>query len=104
MKIFLDDRRKIDKKYNYNVANDYEECILFLDVFKNDIELISLDYDLSNTCDNTGYDVLVYMAENKIYPKQINIHSDHSIGVPRMKEYAKMNFPGTNITTNKVPQ
>ena len=43
------------------------------------------------------------MADNKIYPKHINIHSDHEVGVPIMKKYAIENFPETTfITVNKV--
>ena len=104
MKIFLDDRREVDEKNNYCCPTNYDECIVMIDIFKNDIEWISLDYDLSATCKNTGYDVLVYMFENKIFPKHINIHSSHDTGADKMRDYANKNFPAVKITANKVSQ
>ena len=50
----------------------------------------------------TGYDVLVYMAENDIEVKHINIHSDHSVGVPKMWEYVQKHFPDVSLTFNPL--
>jgi len=104
MKIFLDDTREVDEKNKYNVVRYYDDCIMLVDIFRNDIEWISLDYDLSATCRNTGFDVLVYMFENKIFPEHINIHSNHDTGADKMKAYANKNFPNTKITAIKISQ
>lgn len=64
------------------------------------ISFISLDYNLGTV--KTGYDVLVYMKENNIEVKHINIHSNHILGVPKMREYAWANFPNTSITFNPL--
>lgn len=99
MKIILDDRRYVPSNSPYNVVRNYEDCVDMIRIFHN-ISFISLDYDLGEG--KTGYDVLVYMAENNIEVKHINIHSDHSLGVPQMREYAWKHFPNTSITFNPL--
>lgn len=61
---------------------------------------ISLDYDLAGK--ETGYDVLKYMVEQGNHVKHINIHSDHSIGVPKMEAYVKEHFPNAELTFNPL--
>jgi hypothetical protein len=102
MKIFLDDIREINEKYKYNCVYTYFQCVVLIDAFKNNIEVISLDYDLGADSKQTGFDVLVYMHDKGIQPIHINFHSDHEIGVPKMSSYAAMHFPNTIITTNKI--
>ena len=97
MKVILDDRRYVPSNSPYNVVRNYEDCVEFIRLFKK-ISFISLDYDLGEA--KTGYDVLVYMAENDIEVKHINIHSDHSVGVPKMSEYARKHFPDVSLTFN----
>ena len=99
MKIILDDRRYVPDNTPYNVARNYEDCIYMLRVFRK-INYISLDYDLGEA--KTGYDVLVYIKENDIKVEHINIHSDHSVGVPKMKEYVWKNLPGVSLTSNPL--
>ena len=99
MKIILDDRRYVPSNSPHNVARTYEDCIDMLRIFRR-ISFISLDYDLGT--EQTGFDVLVYMAENNIEVKHINIHSDHSIGVPKMREFAEKNFPSAELTFNRL--
>lgn len=97
-KIFLDDNRAFpDASLGYNCVQNYEECILLVDAFKNNIEFITLDYDLHS--EYTGLNVLQYMVEHKIEPQHINIHSNHYAGIETMKEYAEQNFPNTKVTT-----
>lgn len=98
MKIILDDRREFPDG-PYNCARTYEECIRFLRVFRK-ASYISLDYDLGS--DKTGYDVLVYMHENNIAADHINIHSDHSEGVPKMRRYAEEHFSNAIVTFNDL--
>ena len=97
MKVILDDRRYVPSNSPYNVVRNYEDCVEFIRLVKK-ISFISLDYDLGEA--KTGYDVLVYMAENDIEVKHINIHSDHSVGVPKMSEYVRKHFPNVSLTFN----
>lgn len=99
MKIVLDDRRNIPDNSPYNLVRTYEECVEMIRLFRH-ISFISLDYNLGTV--KTGYDVLVYMKENGIAVKHINIHSNHILGVPKMREYAYANFPHTSITFNPL--
>lgn len=99
MKIILDDRRYVPSNSPYNVVRNYEDCVDMLRLFRK-ISYISLDYDLGEG--KTGYDVLVYIKENDIVFEHINIHSDHSVGVPKMKEYVWNHFPGVGLTDNPL--
>lgn len=88
----------------YNISyfknrGNYEDCIELIRLFKK-TSYISLDYNLGTV--KTGYDVLVYMVENQIEVKHINIHSNHILGMPRMREYAWEHFPGVSITFNPL--
>ena len=99
MKIVLDDRRFVPDNSPYNLVRTYEDCIELINLFKK-ISYISLDYNLGTV--KTGYDVLVYMAENQIEVNHINIHSNHILGVPKMREYAWEHFPNVSITFNPL--
>ena len=99
MKIILDDRRLMPEKGPYNCVRTYEDCIFLVRNFHT-ISFISLDYDLTGK--ETGFDVLVYMVENGNDVKHINIHSDHSIGVPKMRTYIEKHFPSTSLTFNPL--
>ena len=99
MKIILDDRRYVPSNSPYNVVRNYEDCVDMLRLFRK-ISFVSLDYDLGEA--KSGYDVLVYMKENDIEVKHINIHSDHSVGVPKMKEYVWKNFSNVSLTNNPL--
>ena len=98
MKIILDDQRAFPDG-PYNGVRTYEDCVEMIRLFRK-ITFISLDYDLGGG--KTGFDVLVYMAENDIEVKHINIHSDHSVGVPKMREYVWAHFPNTSLTFNPL--
>lgn len=98
MRIILDDQRPFPTG-PYNCVRTYEDCVELLRLFRR-ISFISLDYDLGSG--KTGFDILVYMTENTIEVKHINIHSDHSIGVPKMREYIRQHFPHTNLTFNPL--
>ncbi len=103
IKIFLDDIRKVDcKKHRYNRVWTYSDCITLIEIFKDNLKFISLDYHLGTNSTHSGYDVLIYMYEHKIYPEHINIHSDHEIGAERMYKFAKRYFTNTLITRNKI--
>lgn len=99
MKIILDDRRPMPEDGPYNCVRTYEDCTFLIRNFHT-ISFISLDYDLGGK--ETGYDVLMYMLEHGNNVKHINIHSDHSVGVPKMREYVEKNFPNTSLTFNPL--
>lgn len=99
MKNILDDRRYVPGKSPYNVVRSFEDCVEMIRLFPK-ISYISLDYNLGTV--KTGYDVLVYMKENNIEVKHINIHSDHILGVPKMQAYIWENFPGVELTFNPL--
>ena len=42
------------------------------------------------------------MKENNISSDHINIHSDHELGVPKMRKYAEYNFKNSKITINQL--
>ena len=63
-------------------------------------EFISPDYDLGT--DEDGLDVLIWMKENNIFVPHINIHSDHSIGRWKMRDFCEENFPDSMVTMNSV--
>lgn len=100
MKIFLDDNR-INQNSEFISAKNYDMCITYIEMFKNNLEFISLDYQLDFS-EKTGLDVLKYIKENDIKVGGINIHSDHSVGVPKMLQYCMNNFKNTTVTTNKA--
>lgn len=97
-KLILDDRRPLPED-KYRCVRTYEDCIYYLKIFKQ-VSYISLDYDLGTQ--KTGYDVLEFMLANGNEVEHINIHSDHSIGVPKMREFVRENFPDTHLTFNPI--
>lgn len=98
MKIILDDKRPM-LEGPYNCVRTYEDCVELLSLFKR-VSFLSLDYDLGS--DKTGYDVLAFMKEHSIEAEHINIHSDHTVGVPRMREFVRQNFPRSALTFNRI--
>ena len=92
MKIILDDLRKFPTTGDYNCCRTYNDCILLIDIFRY-ISFISLDYNLNEK--HTGYDVFLYLKENNIIPKYINVHSRHIKVIEMMECYIKDNFKDT---------
>ena len=99
MKIILDDRRPFPEKGDYNGVRTYEECAFLLRNIHT-ISFISLDYDLGGK--ETGLDVSAYMVECGNEVKHINIHSDHSVGVPQMRKFVEEHFPTASLTFNSL--
>lgn len=99
IKIILDDKRAFPHNGAYNCVRTYDECIFFLRNFHT-ISYISLDYDLGGK--ETGYDILCYLKESGNEVKHINIHSDHSEGVPKMRKFVEEHFPHTALTFNPL--
>lgn len=98
MKLFVDDRRN-PPAHSFECAEDYEGAIFLLRYMS--FDFATLDYDLGDGY--TGLDLLKFMHEIGRYPKQLNIHSDHSEGKWLMKKYAEENFPDeVRITMNSL--
>lgn len=96
MKLFVDDLRTPPKS-GFQCAKDFDGAVLLLKLLK--FDFVTLDYDLGNGF--TGLDILKFMHENKRYPENLNIHSDHSEGRFMMLRYAEENFPDSvSITMN----
>ncbi len=89
MRVFLDDSRPTPEGW----VRVYwpEEAITLLET--EEVELISLDYDLGDGERRTGMDVLVWLetavAEGRIDAPLIRIHSDHRFGRIKMQMMAE---------------
>lgn len=87
MKVFLDDIRTAP--YGWVKTTSAEGTIELLKTGK--VIELSLDYDLSATSLDNGYDVLIWLEEeiktnnNFVLPLRITIHSSHSKLKPRME-------------------
>ncbi|WP_248925531.1 cyclic-phosphate processing receiver domain-containing protein [Paenibacillus hamazuiensis] len=79
MNVFLDDTRP--NPPGFKLARTAAEAIQYLKTGK--VSVLSLDFDLG-TLPVTGYDVVRYIVENHIYPKQIIIHSANPFGRQKM--------------------
>ncbi len=86
MKLWLDDVRTMPDEYTHH-AKTASEAITIIQNMR--VEEISLDHDLGNDEDGTGYDVATYIEKcafhGNISPIYMHIHSDNPIGVKRMK-------------------
>lgn len=97
-KIFLDDRRPFEepKKFGYQCVRSYSQCTIMLDIYKNNISTVNLDYDLGTP--ETGLDILIYMEQKNIVPDEIIIHSTHETGVRMMEKKIKQSFPDSRYS------
>lgn len=116
MMLWLDDVRPAPRGFDL-VAKNYDECVRLL--AEHDVEHASLDHDLAlehyavasssgymgtdipraSFREKTGYDVLLWMAENNRWPKSIVIHSLNSVGRADMMRFLKRHAPeGTEFS------
>lgn len=98
MRLFVDDTRKFPTN-GYNCCRDAATAKVLLAVLK--IRHLSLDYDLGHNCE-TGLDILKWMKEQDIHVPEINIHSNHVIGVKKMYQYCLENFPDSVVTARML--
>ena len=77
--VFLDDLRP--NPPGFKLARTAEQAIHYLKTEK--IRILSLDYDLNSPL-ATGYNVVLFMVENQLYPRKIIIHSANPFGRRRM--------------------
>lgn len=98
MKLFLDDTRAFPTGFDL-YCRDTNTAKVFLRTME--IRYASFDYNLSAACEESGLDLLKWMADHsdKIHvPEAINIHSDNVFGKDDMIEFVKAHFPKTNIS------
>lgn len=97
-KLFVDDKRPFEepKKFGYQCVRSYSHCTIMLDIYKDNINTINLDYDLGTP--ETGLDILIYMEQNNIVPNEIIIHSTHKTGVREMEKKIKQSFPNSKYS------
>ncbi|WP_252229970.1 cyclic-phosphate processing receiver domain-containing protein [Clostridium sp. ZBS15] len=81
--LYVDDIRKCPD--GFVIARNYDEAIELLR--SNTIDTLSLDHDLGlneNGIEKNGYDIVKYMCEHGISPRQIYIHTDNVVGRDNM--------------------
>ena len=98
MKIFLDDRRRPPDGFEY--VQSVKSAWMLVDMFRRDIEILSIDYDLGEG--ETTMELLELMAEKGCQLKHINIHSTHDQGVLALRKFCQQHFPQTKVTLNKL--
>lgn len=98
MKLFLDDRRRAPAGYEY--VQSVKTAKMMVDLFHQDLEVISIDYDLGEG--EITMELLEHIAEKGYRMKHINIHSTHEEGVPALRKFCETHFPETKLTLNKI--
>lgn len=88
MKIWLDDLRNPPDN-TWWVCRTASYCIQCLKDFSTKVDTISLDHDLGNDEDGTGYDVVKFLEEqavrDNLVPQNIKIHSANPVGRQNMQ-------------------
>ena len=93
VRIFVDDERECPK--GFLCARTYEEATELLLKHREDIEFLTLDCVLGGG--QSGYDIIEFMENNKIFPPIVNCHTSTNRGV--MGRFAKDCLPKSTITT-----
>ena len=88
MKIYLDDTRQVPDE-SWTLTKTVKETIKHL--IQGEVEEISLDHDLGDEENETGYDVLLWIEE-KVYlagyipPQTIRIHTMNNVARKKMEQ------------------
>lgn len=113
MKLWLDDVRE-PWRYGcvgWQWARTAKEAIEFLQTGK--VTQASLDHDLApehypwsgvplEQCQGTGYDVVCWMEENSMWPKDgVVCHSQNPVGRARMEAVINKYYANTSRSTSK---
>lgn len=103
--IYLDDIREVPSK-EWKLVVSYEECIE--EMSAGEFSKISLDHDLSdahyagNQKERTGFHVLLWMAENNVWPTEdLVIHTANPVGRKNMLDLVQSEAP-KNIRVHVV--
>lgn len=94
LKLFLDDMRPLPDEIGWACCRNYYEATAVLE--RHDFEYATLDYHLG--AGESGYDLLVWMYDRRIYIPHINVHSSHPLGKARMINFIERYMPDTTVT------
>ena len=87
MKVWLDDERSMPPEYDQHVKTAHEAIAL---IETGMVTLISLDHDLGEAQNGTGYDVACFIEQSayvcQLAPVEILIHSANPVGRIRMEQ------------------
>lgn len=98
MNIFLDDARPCPD--GYTATRDYNDFVRLVLANKENIDTISLDYDLDSV--RTGLNAAEFLVRNEICPKKIIIHSNSDYGAKRMYHYLVEHTSGIEIVSLRI--
>lgn len=73
--VYLDDMRRCPQ--GFVLAKSATECIILLQ--ESEVNILSLDHDLGWD-EPTGYEVVKFIVEQRIFPKEIYIHTANPVG------------------------
>lgn len=97
--VFLDDNRISPP--GFKLARTADQAIRYLSTEQ--VNILSLDYNLG-TSPVTGYDVVRYMVDKRIYPPQIIIHSANPFGRRKMLDLLMAHKPpSVKVTVRPLP-
>lgn len=98
--LYLDDWRSCPK--GFALARNGEECLLMLR--ECEVDILSLDFELGHGQMNGG-DVVAAMIAEKLYPKQIYLHTSSPWGRRKMYEMLYEHMPSDVVVHNgPMPQ
>lgn len=89
MKLYLDDCR--EAPFGWDLIKTAEECIEVLKTGK--VEALSLDHDLGEH--KTGYEVVLWMVQNNVWPADIIIHTMNPVGRQDMLAMIERHAPSS---------
>ena len=89
MKLWLDDVRDPTVEGDWVIARTADEALEILK--NNDVSIVSLDHDLGDVNEKTGYDVLCEMEQwvhddPEYIPPMMYVHSANPVGRTRMNQ------------------
>lgn len=99
MKIFLDDTRLCPKGYvGIKTVEEFEKFVL---ANREQIEEVSLDYDLSSSGSaRTGLAACDFLVKQNIHCPVMKIHSDHPSAI-KMYDFLAANMHGSEVVMEK---
>lgn len=78
--VYLDDSRPCPR--GFVGAKDAQECMTLLK--ECDVDILSLDHDLGWMSKQTGMDVVIWLTQQRKFPRAIYIHTSSSIACTQM--------------------
>lgn len=84
MKLWVDDIR-LPPSAAWYWAKTRDQAVARLE--QGGVTVLSLDHDLGDEqgTGNTGYSVVCWMEENKVFPAQVRLHSANPVGIANMR-------------------